>query len=74
MNSAPQPSHSVGETSTLKKETIDEVSNTVVGDVKKAKLQILQRPLVEAVGVKPGQTVIIKRRFPIFKPSQQQSC
>lgn len=74
MNSAPQPSHSVGETSTLKKETIDEVSNTVVGDVKKAKMQILQRPLVEAVGVKPGQTVIIKRRFPIFKPSQQQSC
>lgn len=42
-----------------------------VGTVKRVKLQMLQRPLAEAVGVKPGQTVIIKRRVPVFRNTLQ---
>ncbi|VDK61878.1 unnamed protein product [Anisakis simplex] len=41
------------------------------GQIKRVKLQMLQKPIVEAAGVKPGQTVIIKRRVPVLRSSFQ---
>lgn len=42
------------------------------GQVKRVKLQLLQRPIAEAAGIKPGQTVIIKRRVPVLKSTLQR--
>uniref|UniRef100_A0A914ZLX7 Ubiquitin-like domain-containing protein n=2 Tax=Parascaris univalens TaxID=6257 RepID=A0A914ZLX7_PARUN len=41
------------------------------GQVKRVKLQMLQKPIVEAAGLKPGQTVIIKRRIPVIRTTLQ---
>ncbi|KHN77401.1 hypothetical protein Tcan_04933 [Toxocara canis] len=41
------------------------------GQVKRVKLQMLQKPIVEAAGLKPGQTVIIKRRIPVLRTTLQ---
>lgn len=42
------------------------------GHVKRVRLQLLQRPIAEAAGIKPGQTVIIKRRVPVLKSTLQR--
>ena len=42
------------------------------GEVKRLKLQLLQRPIAEAAGIKPGQTVMIKRRVPVLKSALQR--
>ncbi|EJW81723.1 hypothetical protein WUBG_07368 [Wuchereria bancrofti] len=47
-------------------------TNPVTGMKKRMKLQHLPRPFVEAVGIKPGQTVIIKRRIRVAKSARNQ--
>lgn len=47
-------------------------TNPVTGTKKRMKLQHLPRPFVEAVGIKPGQTVIIKRRIRVAKSTRNQ--
>lgn len=47
-------------------------TNPMTGMKKRMKLQHLPRPFVEAVGIKPGQTVIIKRRIRVAKSAQNQ--
>ncbi|VDM93605.1 unnamed protein product, partial [Onchocerca ochengi] len=47
-------------------------TNPVTGMKKRMKLQHLPRAFVEAVGIKPGQTVIIKRRIRVAKSTRNQ--
>ncbi|KAK0412043.1 hypothetical protein QR680_006002 [Steinernema hermaphroditum] len=49
--------------SDMKVVTADDVEGDSPKPLKRIKLQILEKPLVEAAGVRPGQTVIIKKRF-----------
>uniref|UniRef100_A0A1I7ZUM7 THAP-type domain-containing protein n=1 Tax=Steinernema glaseri TaxID=37863 RepID=A0A1I7ZUM7_9BILA len=49
--------------SDMKVVTADEVHGGSPRPMKRIKLQILEKPLIEAAGVRPGQTVIIKKRF-----------
>uniref|UniRef100_A0A0R3S6P3 THAP-type domain-containing protein n=1 Tax=Elaeophora elaphi TaxID=1147741 RepID=A0A0R3S6P3_9BILA len=49
------------------------LTNPVTGMKKRMKLQHLPRPFVEAVGIKPGQTVIIKRRIRVAKSTRNQT-
>ncbi|CAG9532896.1 unnamed protein product [Cercopithifilaria johnstoni] len=48
-------------------------TNPVTGTKKRMKLQHLPRPFVEAVGIKPGQTVIIKRRIRVAKSARNHT-
>uniref|UniRef100_A0A915Q849 Uncharacterized protein n=1 Tax=Setaria digitata TaxID=48799 RepID=A0A915Q849_9BILA len=48
-------------------------TNPMTGMKKRMKLQHLPRPFVEAVGIKPGQTVIIKRRIRVAKSARNQT-
>ncbi|KAM3716386.1 C-terminal-binding protein [Dirofilaria immitis] len=48
-------------------------TNPVTGMKKRMKLQHLPRPFIEAVGIKPGQTVIIKRRIRMAKSARNQT-
>ncbi|KAL3986400.1 THAP domain family protein [Acanthocheilonema viteae] len=48
-------------------------TNPMTGMKKRMKLQHLPRSFVEAVGIKPGQTVIIKRRIRVAKSARNQA-
>ncbi|VDK79234.1 unnamed protein product [Litomosoides sigmodontis] len=48
-------------------------TNPLTGMKRRMKLQHLPRPFVEAVGIKPGQTVIVKRRIRVAKSSRNQT-
>ncbi|EFO14868.1 hypothetical protein LOAG_13647 [Loa loa] len=48
-------------------------TNPLTGMKKRMKLQHLPRPFVEAVGIKPGQTVIIKRRIRVAKSARNEA-
>lgn len=47
-------------------------TNPLTGMKRRMKLQHLPRPFVEAVGIKPGQTVIVKRRIRVAKSARNQ--
>ncbi|VDM97533.1 unnamed protein product [Thelazia callipaeda] len=49
------------------------ISNPITGAKKRMRLLHIPRPFAEAVGIKPGQSVIFKRRLSVAKPARNQA-